>query len=261
MRTALLFIGLLAVTVRSQATEALPLQVNIFGVIDATQPLGYRPTAVSMDERNGISDVCDAAGMYRERCASGSVCALSEYSSVSYEGEDQAITDKQSLRLCATTDLLLHLVDLRIDYVIKIAEGAQDNLENTGFEFLSASTAVNGVISNKGCTFEVLKTDAFAFQDSPDSLLATCGSDPSLTLKLDGTPVEIQGSEGKEWLSAFATGGTMSVVEVIEALNLTVAQGPMMRAMQRFDEVTTCAASAVSATLIAVLSLAAAALL
>jgi len=283
----LLLIPMAAIASADTQADALPYAVMILHHPDQSAALGRRPHTVRIDLEGDGEFNCTAKGFVRDDCDEANVtCAdpfviemfgtmesgFERVSDARTRPGGQRFTDTGNVMImCATTDLLLHLVDFRVDYVIR-ATGTADGRPMDTIQLFSLQVTPSGIFEagnplhfNDDCTVEVKHpwTDSmFAFESSDDVLLYYCDQDnfpeDGVVIPLNGTATSTIDSDVTDdavyTLTAHATGGTMTIVEVLQALNLTVPEGPLTLGMARVPLQDAACSSAASASAVALVS-------
>lgn len=214
--------------------------VDIRGPVDPSKPFGYAPRIVLMEilSSDADSDLCDASGMIVDDCTDTELDCYRQYMHI--DGETTQGEERWTgVELCPTTDLMLHLADFRVDYVIVLVHrDPQGVARSETVTLISSEHMVDGIVQGTGCKIQIVSAgaSAFAFQETTDSLVYQCGDEGSgLTVKIDGTPSQPLLSYGGNSIviSAYATGGTMPLFDVMARIGITITDGPAMRAFEQ----------------------------
>jgi hypothetical protein len=241
---------LFAVLVATATASNLPIPIMMSGPLDPTHPLGFAPAyAVLYDNRDIVSmQTCDASGLLAECPENGPDCDRSQ-SETGVEGELFQAT------LCTTTDLLFYLPDFQVaDVVFLEALDDEGTLRYGMTMFLAAPGADADPVSiDDDCRLE-----AVASTTAVPSFRAWCGTDKSgaTLVATDGVPVPnaFVYKDLKTTITAYATAGTETILNELQAMDITVVEGPLMKAMKAYEGVAGCTASGTAAT-VTVLSL------
>jgi len=236
-----MLVFLLASLAAASVTAAAPYQVSVLGIANASAPLGYTVQAASLIRGDMSDEFCTSEGLLNNTDD-----GLLEIVDIEHEGVFRYAD------MCVTTDLLLHLTDFRVDYVVLF--GLKNEPTAYAMNLMSFQSAKDGVVAVGNAEFEFVP----AAGSAPSSIRITETGDsavvPGVTIPLDGTHVAMSTPDGDILTSAYAVDAGKSVADVLRDNGIQLTEGPLMRARRRLQAATgqtpKCSAAASSVSLI-----------